>query len=99
LVDDFFQHPILNSPYEYPVLYWELDDQGQSTQRIIESHRKAEFTTPIPKSRKRKGLGDQRRMVFAEGTRFSTSKQGYKTTSTTINELRRHIDQWRSLKE
>src|SRR5882762_5386321 len=27
--------------------YWELDDLGQPTQRIIESRRRAEFITPI----------------------------------------------------
>ncbi len=32
----FFEQPILNSPYEYPARYWELDEQGQPTQRIIE---------------------------------------------------------------
>jgi type III restriction enzyme len=35
----FFEQPILNSPYEYPAQHWELDDQGQPTQRIIESRR------------------------------------------------------------
>jgi hypothetical protein len=24
----FFEHPILNSPYEYPARHWELDAQG-----------------------------------------------------------------------
>ena len=30
----FFDHPILNSPYEYPQRHWELDSDGQPTQRI-----------------------------------------------------------------
>ncbi len=34
--DQFFKRPILNSPYEYPTQYWELDAGGQPTQRIIE---------------------------------------------------------------
>ena len=29
----FFDNPILNSPYEYPDRHWELDDDGQPTQR------------------------------------------------------------------
>jgi len=29
----FFEHPILNSPYEYPARHWELDDGGQPTHR------------------------------------------------------------------
>lgn len=24
----FFNHPILNSPYEYPARHWELDDEA-----------------------------------------------------------------------
>ncbi|HEX6694066.1 MAG TPA: hypothetical protein VF035_05095, partial [Longimicrobiales bacterium] len=44
----FFDKPILNSPYERPGRHWELDDEGQPTQRIVESRRRAEFITPIP---------------------------------------------------
>ncbi len=51
----FFEHPVLNSPYEEPKLHWELDAEGQPTQNIIESRRRASFITPIPKPRKRKG--------------------------------------------
>ena len=29
--NQFFERPILNSPYEYPERYWELDEQGQPT--------------------------------------------------------------------
>jgi len=28
----FFEHPILNSPYECPARHWELDAEGQPTQ-------------------------------------------------------------------
>jgi type III restriction enzyme len=48
----FFEQPILNSPYEYPLRHWELDKDGQPTQQIIERRRRAEFITPIPKPRK-----------------------------------------------
>jgi len=51
----FFERPILNSPYEYPRKHWELDKHGQPTQKIIDTRRKAEFITPIPKPKKRKG--------------------------------------------
>ena len=30
--DPFFDRPILNSPYDYPKRYWELDEVGQPTQ-------------------------------------------------------------------
>ena len=51
----FFERPILNSPYERPIRHWELDASGQPTQRIIETRRRAEFITPIPKPRQRQG--------------------------------------------
>lgn len=53
LNDRFFSDPILNSPYEYPGRHWELDADGQPTQRILEERRRASFITPIPKPKKR----------------------------------------------
>jgi len=50
----FFDHPILNSPYEAPTRHWELDAQGQPTQHIADLRCRAEFITPIPPPRKRK---------------------------------------------
>ncbi|MFZ2782305.1 MAG: DEAD/DEAH box helicase family protein [Rectinemataceae bacterium] len=92
----FYEHPILNSPYEYPQRYWELDAEGQPTQKIIESRRRAEFITPIPKPRKRKSAPDQGRLVFDEGRGLSTAEQQYDPTAV-INEVRRHVDAWRVL--
>src|SRR5215208_168669 len=88
----FFDHPILNSPYEYPARHWELDEQGQPTQRTIESRRTVRFITPIPKPRKRKGAVVQQDIVFDEGAGVSTAKQQYDPTPI-INELRRRVDQ------
>src|SRR5215470_3216650 len=93
----FFEHPILNSPYAYPLRYWELDRQGQPTQRIIEARRRAEFITPVPKPRKRKSAAEQKGFVFDEGKGLSTQAQQYDPTPI-INELRYHVDQWRALK-
>ena len=91
----FFEHPILNSPYESPARHWELDDQGQPTQQIIERRRRAEFITPIPKPRKRKGAADQQQIVFDEGKGLSTAEQQYHTAI--INAVRQEVDQWRQL--
>ena len=91
----FFEHPILNSPYEYPARHWELDDQGQPTQKTIESRRSAEFITPIPKPRKRRRSAAEQQFVFDEGKGLSTESQQYDPTSV-INNLRRHVDEWRS---
>ena len=92
----FFDHPILNSPYEYPLRHWELDDTGQPTQKIIERRRDAKFITPIPKPKKRKAPATQSGFVFDEGKGLSTKEQQYDPTSI-INEVRRQVDAWRSL--
>src|SRR5437867_6673273 len=94
--NSFFDHPILNPPYDYPARYWELDESGQPTQKIIERRRRAEFITPIPKTKKRKASATQQEMVFDEGKGLSTAAQQYDPTSI-INELRQHVDQWRAL--
>ena len=70
--------------------------EGQPTQQIIESRRRAEFITPIPKPRKRKGSAQQQQLVFDEGKGLSTQEQQYDPTPI-INELRHHVDQWRGL--
>jgi type III restriction enzyme len=92
----FFDHPVLNSPYEYPRRHWELDADGQPTQRIVEARRRAEFITPIPKPKKRKKAARQDEMVFDEGKGLSTKAQQYDPTSI-INEVRQNVDAWRVL--
>jgi type III restriction enzyme len=91
----FFDHPILNSPYECPLRHWELDEQGQPTQQIIETRRRAEFITPIPKPKKRKKGATQRSFVFDKGKGLSTQEQQYDPTPI-INEVRNHVDRWRA---
>jgi type III restriction enzyme len=91
----FFDHPILNSPYECPPRHWELDESGQPTQQIIEQRRSAKFITPIPKPKKRKA-GAQSGFVFDEGKGLSTKTQAYDPTSI-INEVRGYVDAWRRL--
>jgi type III restriction enzyme len=92
----FFEHPILNSPYEYPCQHWELDATGQPTQRLIQRRRRAEFITPIPKPKKRRQAADQMELVFDEGKGLSTQAQQYDVNSV-INDVRRFVDQWRAL--
>jgi type III restriction enzyme len=96
MTNPFFDHPVLNSPYEYPARHWELDDQGQPTQRIIDSRRRAAFITPIPKPRKRTGSDAQQQLVFNEGKGLSTQVQQYDHTAI-INAVRQQVDQWRHL--
>lgn len=95
--DLFFEKPILNSPYEYPEQYWELDDQGQPTQEIIYRRRQADFITPIPNPKKQKAKVEQVKMVFDEGKGLSTQEQQYSATARTINALREYVDAWRKI--
>jgi type III restriction enzyme len=93
--NQFFEQPILNSPYECPVRYWELDEHGQPTQRIVESRRRAEFITPIPKPKKRKGKRDtQAALPLGDDTGLSTTTQQYESMSI-INEVRNAVSSWR----
>ncbi len=92
----FFEKPILNSPYDYPKSHWELDDEGQPTHKIIESRRRVDFITPIPKAQKRKSDASQQKLAFDEGVGLSNEKQQYDPTSV-INTLRKHVDEWRAL--
>ncbi len=94
----FFDRPIINSPYERPSQHWELDKDGQPTQKIKDERRKAEFITPIPKAKKRKGKDKdaQGDLGLGEDGRLSTRDQRYDPTPI-INELRTHVDAWRAL--
>nr|WP_232420065.1 hypothetical protein [Nitrosococcus watsonii] len=91
--DEFFKKPILNSPYEYPSFHWEIVD-GLPTHNIVNSRRRAEFITPIPKPRKRKGSKSQD--LFDESLGLGGGSQKYDPISI-INELRGHVDAWRKL--
>ena len=95
MTDSFFDHPILNSPYEYPSRHWELDDSGQPTNRILEHRRRVSFITPIPTPRKRKR--EQQELIFDDAAReLGTESQQYKLMET-INDLRREVDAWRRI--
>ena len=90
---EFFERPILNSPYEYPGRHWELDESGQPTSQIIDKRRRVSFITPIPKPKKR----GQREIVFDEAAAaLETGSQQYDLMAV-INDLRRRVDAWRAI--
>ena len=91
----FFEHPILNPPYAPPQRHWELDPQGQPTQKELQTRRPAQFITPIPRPKKLKTPASQKGFVFDEGKGLSTEAQQYDPTSI-INELRSHVADWRN---
>ena len=93
----FFEKPILNAPYEYPLRHWELDKDGQPTHKIIERRRVAEFITPIPKPKKRRASRVQQQIVFDEGEGLSTEQQQYELVTAAVNEIRRRVDDWRKI--
>lgn len=91
---EFFEHPILNSPYEYPSRHWDLDAGGQPTQKVAESRRRADFVTPIPKPKKQKGgTAQQQGLAFDE---HSSAQQQYSHAGI-INGVRTEVDKWRAL--
>ncbi len=92
---DFFEKPILNSPYQYPSKHWELDEAGQPTSNTSAQRRRADFITPIPKPKKRGKNATQEALVFAEADQLSEDGQRYEKTAQTINALRQRVDTWR----
>ncbi len=97
MANQFYEQPVLNSPYHPPVRHWELDDDGQPTLKIIENRRPAKFISPIPKPKKRKKSGaKQAVIVFDEGKGLSTEEQQYEHIAI-INSVRQEVDQWRGI--
>ena len=92
--DEFFQSPVLNSPYEAPSRHWELDQSGQPTNRILDVRRTADFITPIPKPKKRRGE-TQKNIIFDDGKGLSQDDQQYEAVSVMIAGVRAQVDMWR----
>jgi len=93
-MSEFFEKPILNSPYGYPSRHWELDREGQPTHRIIQQRRPAEFLTPIPQAKKRKAV--QQTLTLYDDRGISTDDQQY-SLSLFINSVREKVNAWRQL--
>ena len=89
----FFDRPILNSPYEYPSRHWELDETGQPTSRILDRRRRVSFITPIPKPKKR----GQREIVFDEAAQALERDGQQYDLMEVINDLRGRVNGWRAI--
>lgn len=96
MAEQFFERPILNSPYEPPRLHWDLDDDGQPTGALIESRRRSDLITPVPKPKKRKRDARQQGFAFDAGDDLSSDEQEYNPTPI-INEIRGYVETWRNL--
>jgi type III restriction enzyme len=94
----FFDHPILNGPYDTPTSHWELDESGQPTHAIVPSRRRASFISPIPKAKMQKTKAVTGTLKFGDDDGISTEKQEY-DPNILINEIRAHVETWRTLHE
>ena len=94
MADQFFEHPILNSPYAYPGRHWELDDDRQPTHRVLERRRPCDLITPVPKPKKRRQ--GQGQMVLGGKDGLSDENQEY-NPKPIINEVRTYVETWRAL--
>lgn len=98
MTEQFFETPILNSPYHYPARHWELDPDGQPTNKITERRRAADFITPVPKPKKRKksdGGHQQLGLTFGEG--FTEGDGQLYNPTEFIHGVRQQVEQWRKL--
>jgi type III restriction enzyme len=92
---NFFDQPILNSPYRFPSRHWELVNH-QPTNQIIENRRRSDLITPVPQSKKQRKSRDQSQLIFDEGKGLSSAEQQYDPTPI-INEIRTYVETWRNL--
>ena len=91
----FFEQPVLNSPYEYPSRHWELDPDGQPTDRVLPERRPvAAFVSAIPKTKRR-----QREMVFDAAARGLGGEARQYDRTAVIGGVRRFVDRWRERPE
>lgn len=88
---DFFEKPILNSPYELPRRHWELDSARRPTGRKIPGRRPAQYITPVP-SPKTSAQAD----LTLHETGASGNLQKFDPMPV-IDEIRSHLDAWRRL--
>ena len=93
----FFESPILNSPYECPTQHWELDEDGQPTNKIERSRRSFSFITAIPKSRKSKK--SQTELDFGSIDERLDSENDQYELAQLINSIRDNVGHWRGLAE
>ncbi len=100
MTGNFFEQPILNSPYEEPALHHHLDEEGQPTDNPpIEGRRRSELITPVPKPKKRKRKPDAKQASLALHADDGISSEEQEYSKPIINEIRSQIAHWRTAPE
>ena len=95
---NFYEQPILNSPYERPAQYWELGKNRRPTHKLLKGRRPADFITPIPLSRRQSR--EQGAMEFdPKAAALGDDNQRYEPSAIIINNLRQKLEKWRELPE
>lgn len=91
--ENFFDHPILNSPYMRPDSHWELDD-GRPTNTRVPSRRSSKLFTALPGASSTAARSHTKSLF--ENEELSTEATEF-NPSPLINELRQEIETWRNL--
>ena len=95
---NFYEQPVLNSPYERPAQYWELGKNRRPTHKLLKGRRPADFITPIPLSRRQSR--EQGAMEFdPKAAALGDDNQRYEPSAIIINNLRQKLEKWRELPE
>ena len=95
--ESFFEHPILNSPYEEPTRHHALDEHGRPEENEpVEGRRKSSQETPIVPDSKKKSNKDQGAFKLGIDEGDDETGQEYDPTSI-INEIRSRVKAWREL--
>jgi type III restriction enzyme len=75
----FFEKPILNPPYSHPGRHLGLIDR-QPTDRIIETRRRSDLTTPVTQTKKQRRNKKQGSLDFREQDASPEQQQEYNPT-------------------
>ena len=97
MAQSFFEHPILNSPYEPPTRHHALSSTGQPLEvPPVEGRRKSELISPVPPSKKQGKRAKQADLDLDLFSDEDEASQAY--TLSIINEIRGLVTTWRGIK-
>ena len=93
----FYDHPVLNSPYQVPARHHALDEDGLPLDLPpVDGRRRSKLITPVPRAKKKAKKSEQTSFVLPDAQDLSTADQEYNPTPI-INEIRNHVEAWRGI--